>query len=243
MRAYFFIMILLAAGSAQAIDTFSTGHRVSDGDGQGVAKPMAWPYRFVLTAQKIFDERVAELAPGAVLTFRLPKVDVAQKGNQVEIVKGDRHIPLPMVSGNTFALLRDSAASQGGEMVVVNRNFPKGEFNHPIVEVRSPGLADGAKRMGDLRLACAAQMGMLKAEGSKVNALFTAASLFGLDICHDMEMTKIDDPAGHYDTVTIEDGSRHLVLPAKQSNLPRLGDKNWSDNALITYTLNNRIVQ
>jgi hypothetical protein len=92
--------------------------------------------------------------------------------------------------------------------------------------------------MGDLRLACAAQMAMAKAEGFKFRAALATASVFGLDVCDKLEVTKLDAPAEPYDTVTIEDGDRRLVMPAAGRNLPRLGDKNWSDNARISYSLN-----
>lgn len=243
MRTRLLVLVLLAvAGNADATDTFGAGHRViADGE-PGAPVAMAWRYRLLNSAQTLFDARAATQAPGATLAFRLPKVEAAQGENHVEIVEGERHIPLTMVSNTTFTLPRDVDAAADAQ-VVVNRTVPKGEMNHPVVQVRSPGLPDGVRRLGDLRLACAAQMAMLKAEGLKVRALFSAASLFGLDICDDLDVTKIDDPTVRYDTVTIEDGGRRLSLPAKQAKAPKLSDKDWSDNARITYTLNDHIVQ
>jgi hypothetical protein len=243
MRIRSFLILLAIAGSAQAADSISVGHRVIPDEGEAAAKPMAWRFRLLERAQDLFEKRAAEQAPGAALTFRLPKVDPAQAGNQVEIVGADHRVPLPMASSTTFALLRHTLAEDSDTMVVVNRNFPKGEFNHPLVQVRSPGLPDGVRRMGDLRLACAAQMAMAKEEGFEVRAALAAASLFGVNVCDKLEATKVEEPSGTYDTVTIEDGSRRLVLPAKEKNQPALGDRGWSDNARISYTLNGRGVQ
>jgi hypothetical protein len=97
--------------------------------------------------------------------------------------------------------------------------------------------------MGDLRLACAAQMEMAKAEGLKFRAVLAAASLLGFAVCNKLEVTKVEQPKSAYDTVTVEDGSRRLVLSAKDKQQPELGDKTWSDDARISYTLNGQPVR
>jgi hypothetical protein len=204
---------------------------------------MAWRFQLLERAQDLFDKRAAEQAPGAALSFRLPKVDAAQAGNQVELVGADNRIPLPMTSNTSFRLVRGTLAEDDDTMVVANRNFPKGEFNHPLVQVRSPGLPDGVQRMGDLRLACAAQMEMAKAEGLKFRAVLATASVFGFNVCDKLEAAKVEEPKGKYDTVTIEDGSRRLVQAAKDKHAPALGDKGWSDEARISYTLDGSPVQ
>jgi hypothetical protein len=242
MRTRLFLILLAVAGTVHAADTTGLSHE-SDKAGDDAAKPMAWRYRLLETAQDVFDKRAAKQAPGATMSFRLPKVDPAQAGNQVAIVLEDKRIPLPMTSANTFGFVRDYEAQDRDALVVANRYFPKGQMNHPLVQVRSPGLPDGVKRIGDLRLACAAQIEMAKAEGLKFRAVLATVSLFGLNICDKLEVTKIEAPAAPYDTVTIEDGARRLVQPAKQRDTPLLNDKAWSDNARITYTLNERVVQ
>jgi hypothetical protein len=239
MRIRSFLILLAVAGSVHANDSINVGHKTDSNE----ARPMAWRLSLLQQAQDVFDKRAAGQAPGATMNFRLPKVDPAQGGNQVEIVGADRHVPLPMASNTTFSLKRGAPAEDSGAMVVVNRNFPKGEFNHPLVQVRSPGLPDGVQRMGDLRLACAAQMAMAKAEGLKFRAALAAAGLFGFDVCDELEATKVEEPKGAYDTVTIEDGGRRLVQPAKDKHPPKLGDKTWSDEARISYTLDGRLVR
>lgn len=202
MRVPSFLVLLVLAGSVHANDSINVGHKTDSDE----AKPMAWRFSLLEKARSVFEKRAAEQAPGATMSFRLPKVDAAQGGNQVEIVGADHRLPLPMASNTTFSLTRGTLAEDDGAMVVVNRNFPKGEFNHPLVQVRSPGLPDGVQRMGDLRLACAA-------------------------------------PKGAYDSVTIEDGGRRLVQSAKDKHPAKLGDKAWSDNARISYTLDGHLVQ
>lgn len=243
MRIKFCFILLALAGSVQAAGTDGVDRQLATDDARSGANPMAWRYRLLQTAQDVFEERAAAQAPGAALSFRLPKVDPAQAGSQVEIVRADKRIPLPMDSNVSFALVADAQAAQDDAMVVVNRNFRKGHVNHPLVQVRSPGLPEGVKRMGDLRLACEAQIAMAKAEGLKFRAMLVTASLFGLDVCDKLEVNDIDAPPGPYDTVTIEEGGRRLVQLATQENLTRLSDKDWSDNARISYTFNGQAVQ
>lgn len=228
MRTRYFLLSLIIAGSAQASD--STG-----------ASPMAWRYRLLETAQDVFDEKAAVQAPGATMSFRLPKIDTPQAGGErVELVVAGWHNALPMDSDTAFSFTRDLRAADNEAMVVVvDRTFPKGEFKHPNVQVRSPGLPDGVRRMGDLRLACKAQMAMAKEEGIKVRAVLVTSSLLGLDLCEkQLNVTDVDAPDRSYDTVIVEDGGRRVAMRARDANLAKLGDRDWSDNARIRYILN-----
>lgn len=152
MRIRSALILLAVAGSVHANDSINVGHRTDSSE----SKPMAWSIQLLEKAQDVFDKRMQDRAPGATMSFRLPKVDPEQGGNQVEIVGAGHHVPLPMTSNTTFSLKRGTLAEDSDAMVVVNRNFPMGEYNHPLVKVCSPGLPDGVQRMGDLRLACGA---------------------------------------------------------------------------------------
>jgi hypothetical protein len=239
MRICSLIVLLAVAGSAYAGNGISIGHKNDSNE----AKPMAWRFLALETAQKVFDKEAPEKAPSATMSFRLPKVDASSAENHVEIVDGNHHIPLTMPSNTTFVLKSDTQLEDSDALVVVNRNFPKGEFNYPLVQVRSPSLQDGVRRMGDLRLACEAQIEMAKGDGLKFRAVLGAASLFGFSVCEKLEVANVEEPAGKYDTVTIEDGSRRLVQLAKDKDALKLGDKAWSDDARISYTLNGNPAQ
>jgi hypothetical protein len=228
------LILLTVAGSAYAGDGFEVSHKTDSVE----VKPMAWRLHLLEKANDVFNKRAPEKAPGATISFRLPKVDASQGANQVEIVRGDHRVPLTMLSNTNFVLKPNPLGEDSDALVVVNRNVPKGEFNHPLVQVRSPGLQDGVKRMGDLRLACEAQVAMAKEEGLKLRAVIGAVSLFGFNICNKLEAMKVDEPASQYDTVTIEDGNRRLVQSAKDKNQVELGDDAWSDDARISYMLN-----
>lgn len=241
MRICFLFAALAVAGSVQAAESTDTTPQVVHVSGARPGEPMAWRYSVLRTAQAMFERHAATQAPGAMLTFRLPSTVQGESDNQVEIVTAGSRLPLPIVSAAAFALAQGIEASDSDAMVVVNKEFRKGSFGHPNVQVRSPGLPQGVKRMGDLRLACAAQFAMAKAESLKFRAMLAAASLFG-DICEEIGVTNIGAPAGPYDTIMIEDGDRKLTQSRSQGKLPRLGEKYWSDNARISYMLGGQIV-
>lgn len=241
MRIFFFAVFLAMPGIAQAAEPTITAPQVVHIPGERLGAPMAWKYNLLRAAEDEFKKHEARLAPGATLAFKLPNVDETQGDNEVDIVTSAGRIRMPMVSTNIFALPRGAEAFDGNAMIEVNREFPKGSFRHPNVQVRSPGLAEGVKRMGDLRLACAVQVAMAKAHELKFRALLVAASLFG-DLCEEMQLTNIGASAGPYDTVAVEDGDRRITRPRAQAAELKLGDRRWSDNARISYFLDGQIV-
>lgn len=243
MRTCVLLISLALAGSVQATDGFAAGHRSIPDEGEAQTRPMSWRYGLLEAAREAFDAGVAARAPGASLRFRLPRTDPAQDGNRVEIVSAGQHIALAMATKTAFALPPAGEVVDDDAVVVVNRTFRKGDNLHPNIEVRSPGLADGVRRVGDMRLACAAQMAMAKAEGFKVRAVLGAVGLFGLNICDKMEIAKFDTPSLPYDSITIEDGGHRLVIAKSTRETPQLGDKTWSDNARVSYTLAGQAVQ
>lgn len=246
MRTCILLVSLAVAGSVQAADGFGVRHNTVAEDGQAEARPMSWRYGLLQAARERFEEGVAKQAPGAALSFRLPKTDPAQPGHRVEIVTAGQpgqHMALTMVNATSFALPPAAEVLDDDAQVVANRHFPRDEFNHPNVHVRSPGLPEGVRRVGDLRLACAAQMAMAKEEGFQFRATLVAASMFGFNLCEKLEIAKFDAPTAKYDTVTIEDGEHRLVQAASARETPQLGDKAWSDNARVSYSLGGQPVQ
>jgi len=98
-------------------------------------------------------------------------------------------------------------------------------------------------RMGDLRLACQAQFAMAKTEGLKAQALLEAASLLGFDACNKLAVPLFDTPGEAFDTIVVDDGARHASLAASGAGTLTLGDKRWSDNARIYFTMDGRAIR
>lgn len=234
MRLPLLLAALAVAAPVQAAEPADAGPQVVHVKGSAPGQPMAWRYTLLQKAQAVFEQGSAAQAPGAQLSFRLPRIDPAQDGNLVELVMEDKRLPLAMASAASFALPGLGTVDDGDAMVVANKDFPKGSYLHPNVQVRSPGLPANVVRMGDLRLACAAQVAMAKAESLKFRLLLGTVGLFA-DLCGEMEVTSMNAPAGRYDTIAIEDGERKLTLKKSQDKLPQLGEKSWSDNARIRY--------
>lgn len=236
MSMRFLLAALVLGANVQAAEPAGSGLQVVHVSGSAPGQAMAWRYEVLQKAQAVFAQRAPAQAPGAQLSFRLPKIDPAQEGNQVEIVLEDKRLPLAMASAASFTLPEDGVVDDGDAMVVANKEFPKGSFLHPNIQVRSPGLPANVARMGDLRLACMAQVAMAKAESFKFRLVLGTVGLFA-DLCAEMDVTSIGVPTPSYDTVTIEDGERTLTFARSHDTLPRLGENSWSDNARITYSL------
>jgi len=234
MRFPLLFVALAVALPLQAAEPADAGPQVVHVKGVAPGQPMAWRYALLHKAQAVFEQGSAAQAPGARLSFRLPRIDPAQDGNLVELVMDDKRLPLAMATAASFALPGPGAVDGDDAMVVANKDFPKGSYLHPNVQVRSPGLPANVVRMGDLRLACTAQVAMAKAESLKFRLLLGTVGLFA-DLCGEMEITSMNAPTGRYDTITIEDGERTLTLAKSDDKLPRLGEKSWSDNARIIY--------
>ena len=241
MRAFSLMAVLAIATPGQAVQLPDSVPQIVQVPGVRPGEPMAWKYSLLRTGESEFEKHRERLAPRASLAFKLPNVDQSDNDNRVDLVASTGRIPLTMVTAAIFALPAAAPSSDNDVMVVANKNFPKGSFRHPNVLVRSPGLPDGVKRMGDLRLACAAQLAMAKAQDFKFRALITGASLFG-DPCAEMEVTNIGAPAGPYDTVTVEDANRTVSRPRGQAAMLKLGDRSWTDEARIQYSLKGAVV-
>ena len=216
---------LALAGSAQS---FEISHKTT-GDKAAPSQPMAWSHRTLAAGMEVFERRASEMAPGATLSFVVPhKADPAPV--QVQLVSGARTEALPLRDAN-FTLPREAAR---GAQVVTNRRFAEGELLLPGVAVRSPGLDERTRRLGDLRLGCEVQVATAEAEKTAFKLMFAAGRVFGLDVCEKMPVTSMDAP-GDYDHVVIEDGSRRVQVGKDDHAMVKLGDAGWSNEARIRY--------
>jgi len=126
-----FLILLAVAGNAYAAGGSDVSHKTNSTE----AKPMGWRLCLLDTVQDLFDKRAPDKAPGATMSFRLPKVDPAQREKQVVIVGADHRILLTTLPNIAFVFKRDTLSEDGDALVVVHRNFPKGEFSHSLVQV------------------------------------------------------------------------------------------------------------
>lgn len=146
------IFLVLLSGAAVAQDDAVVVTALRD--------PVTKPYRKMVEGLELFEQRRHDLAPAARLRFKvLPrKPDAKMEGVELEISADSVGIPLEVARDNTFALERSAAALKEDARVEPNRRAGTMTWR---ADVRTPGLPEDTRRLGDLRLEC--EVGM-KAE-------------------------------------------------------------------------------
>jgi hypothetical protein len=137
---WFLLLALFLAAPALAQDDAVVVTSVRD--------PAKKSYRRMLEGAKLFEERKA-LAPDAALRFRL----VPRKGNvQMDGVALEvGATQMEVARDHTFTIEHDRAALAEDAKVMSNRKAGTITWR---ADVRTPGLPDNVRRLGDLRLEC-----------------------------------------------------------------------------------------
>jgi hypothetical protein len=110
----------------------------------------------LLSARDAFDKHHA-LAPDATLAFRLyarhdPR-DLAQL--RLYVVDGEQRREVPLDDRQRFTLDAAWTRADADRGVLLQTNLPDGAVAWKV-DVRTPGIADDRRRLGDLRLECEA---------------------------------------------------------------------------------------
>ena len=117
-----------------------------------VRDPVDKSYRQMIKGMDRF-ERERALAPGATLRFRLlprlPKNNL--EGTTLRVAGDSVSLPLPIAPDFSFVLPRNAEALRQDAAVVASRKADSMTWR---AWVQSPGVADGTRRLGDLRLEC-----------------------------------------------------------------------------------------
>jgi hypothetical protein len=118
--------------------------------------PVDKSYRKMIKGMDRF-EREHALAPAATLRFHLlPRLSTAKMTGITLRIAGDNvTVPVPVAEDNSFVLPRNEQALREDAAVLANRKTNSMTWR---VSVRTPGLPDGVRRLGDLRLECKAGM-------------------------------------------------------------------------------------
>ena len=165
----------------------------------------------LLSARDAFERHHA-LAPEATLAFRLyarldPK-DLARL--RLFLVDGRQRTEVPLDDHQRFALAPDWARAAADRGVLLQTNLPDGAVAWKV-DVRTPGIADDRRRLGDLRLECEADT----FHGNLQRGLRTPVSAI-LDASD--ELCRLDDAEVWFAErpifgVTLVDGTRRRTLP------------------------------
>ncbi len=177
-----------------------------------ILNPVDKSYRKMVEGMDVF-ERKHELAPAATLRFRLlpRKTDVEMNGIVLKIVGDSMAIRVPLAADNSFALERNQAALDEDAAVIPDRKADSMTWR---AMVRTPGLPENTRRMGDLRLECLVGMtaGLVSKYAIVTNGLRRLSGLHGLG-CNLSSTNYLLFAERPLFNVTLRDGSRSESLP------------------------------
>ncbi len=227
---------------------------------RGTRDPVAKSYRQMLHGMEVFEQFRA-LAPQGLLRYKLlPRSrEVSMDGIVLKLTGDSFSQPLAIAPDHTFTLERNALALAEDASVMPNRKAGSMTWR---TEVRSPGVPDGMRRLGDLRLECRvgmaahlvsedppllAMVGQLvarlvdvcKGEGGQY-LLFAERPLFGVTMVWGNRREDLASQQLYMDMLQHPVSGRELAYLDSQALLDRtyvlpLGDASWPDDTLIAF--------
>jgi hypothetical protein len=189
--------------------------------------PVTKPYKKMIEGLDHFQQR-RHLAPQATLRFKvLPrKPDAKLEGIELEVASESVAVPLPVEKNGTFALKRDGTALEENARVEPNRKAGTITWR---ADVRTPGLPENARRLGDLRLEC--EVGMKSGLVSEYPPSFFGwlDELFpqGPAYCHREAPRYLFFADRPLWSVTLAHGERRKVLPVDRLYAGATANAEW----------------
>jgi hypothetical protein len=210
----------------------------------------------LLSARDAFERHHA-LAPDATLGFRLyARLDPQDLARlHLALVDGDQRTDVPLDEHQRFMLSPAWTRELAGRGALLRSSLPDGAVAWKV-DVRSPGVPDGARRLGDLRLECEADT----FHGNLQRGLRTPISAI-LDASD--ELCLLDDAQAWFAErpifgVTLVAGARRKALPYRylhgsdgtmalaglfdwpwalrdRSYFLPLDDRSWPDDTLVEF--------
>ena len=222
-----------------------------------VRDPVDKSYRKMIKGMDRFV-RDRAYAPAASLRFRLlPRLPNANMEGITLRVAGDNiTLPITLAPDNSFTLTRNEQALREDAAVVANRKSTSMTWR---AWVQTPGLPDGTRRLGDLRLECRVGMDSgLISNTSPMFAWLTNALTDTEQVCSSDDGNYLFFADRPVFSVTLRHGDRSAVLPFKllyaggnetSESLPYcdcqvlldrsyyapLWDQSWPDDTLVEF--------
>ncbi|WP_313705773.1 hypothetical protein [Massilia sp.] len=225
---------LLVCGGAAAVPGLDEPDAIQV---NGIRKPEVHKYKAILAGLDSFDKHHA-LAPDVpALRFRIRALRGAGMPEQPRVrIEGEDGFVLPLAldAANRFTVPRSEAAVDADGELALNQ---KHRFYRVEPDVRTPGLPDNVRRLGDLRLECRVTVAIAKEEMSLLWVLAINGVLRTRDWCG---FTLEDPPKVGFDAgapivaATLREGERSQPLEARKTSFDvALSDASWSDEALV----------
>ncbi len=144
VRTFVVLGLLAGTAAAQTIPSVSV---------TSTRDPVDKSYRRMVRGMDRFAREQPAMAPAATLRFRLlPRLPgTRMEGIELKVVGDTVSLPVPVALDNSFTLARDEQALREDAALVANRRTTSMTWR---ADVRSPGVPEGMRRLGDLRLEC-----------------------------------------------------------------------------------------
>jgi hypothetical protein len=199
-----------------------------------IRNPDMRSYRSVWAGLDAFDEHHA-LAPAAPLRFRILRGDgtpaTAADGLALRLASDDASRPVAVGADGLLAIERDRAAYDADAAFILNQK--KGRFS-AVAEIRTPGLPENVRRLGDLRLECRVMVAIAKDGLNFVTRAAVNTLMLGSDWCGKKDMNLAFPVERALGSARLSHGGRSIGLDLHgKSYLAPIGNRNWPDDALI----------
>ncbi len=201
-----------------------------------IKDPELMPYKRMVRGLDAWDEKRAQLAPKADLRFELwtkAGTMAAAEGLQLRIAGNEVNIALPLDLDATFVLPRSQEALDDNADLLLNRK--KQEYRWRP-RVRTPGVPENARRLGDLRMECEVSAAVRREE---IPLLFRAGAVAAGGICNLPMVGYLYRSPRRLQSAVVVSGERRSGLALQHNGnayQAPLRDKSWDNDALVVYT-------
>jgi hypothetical protein len=201
--------------------------------------PELHKYKAIVAGLDSFDRHHALAPKVPELRFRIETRGGAPLPEQPKVkIEGERDFVLPLAldAGNRFSVPRSAAALDADGELVLNQ---KRRSYRIVPEVRTPGLPDGARRLGDLRLECKVMFDIAKEEMPLYLTLMVNGLLMTRDWCSffaqkNYAATLSFKSGAPIVGAILTEGNRSKALETTGDEFRvGLGDADWGDEALV----------
>jgi len=245
---------VILAAAAQAAPGQDKQDVVPSGDKEGVVhvnamrNPQMRSYRAIVAGLDAFDDQHA-LAPNVPrLLFRVESMNGGALDGAppaAKIAADEFSLPLALDEAARFVVPRNQAAWDAKAELVLNRKKHEARVEP---HVRTPGLADNQRRLGDIRLECRVNVAIAKEElpffaVAAINGLLLTRDwcgwfegdnkIWGNEVKPENKFWSVRAGA-KISAATLRQDQRSLVLPTGGTSfrLP-IGDASWGNDALV----------
>ena len=222
--------------------------------------PVEKSYRKMVRGMDLFNAE-RSMSPNGVLRFKLlpRRPDTDMKSIEMEVIGSTVAFPVAVLPNDTFILERNAKAIDENAQVIPNRKAQSMTWRS---DIRTPGLPEDTRRLGDLRLEC--RVGMeagLISNSSNIIGRMTQAVMDTPAYCDRKAPLYLFFADRPLFSVTLVSGTRREQLsidklyasasddPKLKTDLPYcdcevlidrtyvlpLGDRSWPDDTLVAF--------